>query len=113
MSAVVVISPEDLEKLIERAVRKALDEAGATRTSEEWVSIKATGLPPTTVRKLIKQGAIRAAKIGRELRVNAHDLRSHVQSSIVEPKDEASNVVELPSDPFEAARVRARARRAG
>ncbi|MBX3221669.1 MAG: helix-turn-helix domain-containing protein [Labilithrix sp.] len=115
MSTVIVVSPEDLERLIERAVKKALAEAGALRAQDAWIPIKATGLPPTTVRKLIKSGAIRASKIGRELRVNMDDVRKHVQSSIVEPKAEESNVVAMPepADPFEAARARARARRAG
>ncbi|MBX3201798.1 MAG: helix-turn-helix domain-containing protein [Labilithrix sp.] len=109
MSSVVVISPDELAKLIDAAVKKALDGA-SVRRSDSWISIKATGLPPTTIRKLIKKGTIRAAKVGRELRVNAEDVHNYLVSASEAKADPEPEVIEA-ADTFEAARARARARR--
>lgn len=110
MSSVVVVSPDELAKLIDAAVKKALNGA-SVRRSDSWISINATGLPPTTIRKLIKKETIRAAKVGRELRVNAEDVQNYlVSASAKKPESEPAEVIEA-ADAFEAARVRARARR--
>lgn len=111
MSAVVVISPDELAKLIGDAVKEAMNGAASIRC-DSWVSIKSTGLPPTTIRGLIKKGILRAAKVGRELRVNAGDVENYMRAaSTRKPEPEPAAVVEA-GDAFELARARARARRA-
>lgn len=107
----VVISPEDLETLIDRAVRKALSESGAARPRDEWIPAKACSLPRTTLVRLRKEKSVRSCKVGRETYVHAGDVRTWLEARAERPESEPSNVVELPSDPFETARARARARR--
>lgn len=110
-ASIVVISPDELAKLIDAAVKRALDGAAMNRP-DSWIAIKVTGLPPTTVRKLIKNGTIRAAKVGRELRVNAEDVQNYLLSASTKKSDpEPAEVIET-ADAFEAARARARTRRA-
>lgn len=115
VSTLVVISTEDLEQLIERAVRKALTDAGAMGAREEWVPAKTCPLPRTTLAKLRKKNVVRSSRVGRETYVNASDVEKWLASQAERPELEASNVVALPepADPFESARARARARRAG
>ncbi len=112
MSAVVLLSPEELTRLIREAVRAELSNGiSRFRSAESWISIKATGLPPTTIRGLIKSGVLRAAKVGRELRINSADLESYMQNaSVKKAKPEPAEVIEA-GDAFEAARARARAER--
>lgn len=103
-----MISPEQLIALVREAVREALDDAASIRRAD-WISIRQSGLPRPTVKKLIKSGVLRAAKVGRELRINSSDLEKHMLKS-AEKNSEPSEVIEA-TDAFEAARARARAER--
>lgn len=110
MSApIVVLTAEQLAALIRDAVREALNGSSSIR-SDSWISIRQTNLPPTTVRKLIKKGTIRAAKVGRELRVSCEDVERYMkEASAKKPEPEPAEVVEA-TDAFERASARARAR---
>lgn len=112
MNAIVVLTPQQLVEIVREAVRAELPNGFSRIRSGSWISIKATGLPPLSVRKLIKDGKIRAAKVGRELRVNADDVEAFMAEASAKPapEPEPAQVVES-VDAFEAARARARARR--
>lgn len=118
MSApIIVTTAEELAKLIEAAVARALANGSSVRRSEAdaWVSIKSTGLPPTTVRRLIRDGKLRSLKIGRELRVSSEDLRAHLLE--LEEKQKAKKAEPEPAvvpagNVFDQALARAKMRRA-
>ncbi len=108
MSAVVVTSPAELAALVRAAVAAELDARGIA-PPDEWVPLTKCGLPPTTVRRLLKAGTIRGRLVGRAKFVSRADLEKFMATDTresVEPE-----VVLGAADAFEAARARGRARR--
>ncbi len=101
MSAVVVISPADLVKIVRDAVREALDARGISSPDGGWVPLAKCGLPPTTLKALVKSGKVRGRKVGRANYVSAADVQRFMSEKPAEPAE--SNVVDLPVDRFERA----------
>ncbi len=77
MSAVVVISPEELAAIIEAAVKRALETRGSAAPAE-WLDAKRAaellGVHQRTVMRLAKNGELPSSRIGRLLRFR----REHV-----------------------------------
>lgn len=59
---------EAIEAAVERVLRRVLPELLAGN-SDEWIAIRACGLPYSTIRRAIRAGEIEARRFGRELRV--------------------------------------------
>ncbi len=76
MTAFAVLSPEQLEQVIERAVAKALARAPTERKPLP-VSQAATalGVSVRTLRRRIKAGEIPVVRVGRAVRVDLAELR--------------------------------------
>lgn len=115
MSALVVISVEELRRIVAEAVAEAL--ASGPRQSSEWVAVRRAGLPPTAIRRLARDGTLRSIILGRERFVSREDLEKYLESLAAdsrkkEPTVPRGTVAHDPKDLFEVARVRARLRRA-
>lgn len=73
---VVVLSPEQLEQIVERAISKALSRAPTERkplpVSE---AAAALGVSVRTLRRRIKAGEMPVVRVGRAVRVDLAELR--------------------------------------
>lgn len=111
MSAVIVVSREDLVTIVESAVKRALA-VTATPAASDWVPSKKAPIPRTTLDNLRKKNVVRSCRVGREVFVHRGDLEEWLQEQSRVAKPEVTEVVALqePADPFERASARARAR---
>jgi excisionase family DNA binding protein len=84
---VVVLTPEQLEDLVERAIARALDR-GPARTAGEWLSTEeaaeAEGVSPKTVRSWVAAG-LPAQRRGRRLVISRAILASWRAGTSVTP----------------------------
>jgi excisionase family DNA binding protein len=75
--AVVVLSPEQLEELLERAVRRALDRRPAPSADDYLTPDEAAAIAkvdPSTIREWIRAGRLAARRAGSRVRVRRGDL---------------------------------------
>lgn len=83
MSAVVVVSPEQLAALIEAAVRRALDERPPAEPAAEWLDSAGAaallGVSSRSVARLAKSGDLRASSVGRALRFRRADVLAYLE----------------------------------
>lgn len=78
---IVVVSPEQLATLIERAVRRALDERPPVEAAEYLDSTEAgelLGVSSRSVARLAKSGELPHATVGRALRFRRSDLLAYL-----------------------------------
>ena len=76
MNAVTILTPEQLEDLVERAVSKALARAPTERkpvTVPE--AARELGVSTRTLRRRIKAGEMPVVRVGRAVRVDLAELR--------------------------------------
>lgn len=81
-AAVVVITPDELERIVESAVRRALADRGRAEEPAEWLDSKATarelGVSARQVAKLARAGALPAARVGKLLRFRRRDVEAYL-----------------------------------
>lgn len=85
---IVVLSPEELESLITRAVREALKGTGESRESglrdKEWLKAKEAaelyGLPKTWFEERGRVGDIERTKPGRYVLFKRRDVEAYLES---------------------------------
>lgn len=84
-----------------------------TSLAPEWMTYAATGLPGATVRRAVREGRIRASKIGRQHLVSAADVARYIEANSIAPRpaESAVQATTEPTDPFERALARGRQRR--
>jgi excisionase family DNA binding protein len=86
VSAVIVLSPEELRAIVRDAVAEALAAGPRMGTAEDLLTLTECGAPIRTLRTAIKAGALPAVKTGREYRVRRTDLDAWLAARAVEPK---------------------------
>lgn len=90
MSAVIVLSPEQLDTLVRRAVREELHNAGPeTLTTAEAAAL--FKVKPETICEWIKQGLPTAGKAGRQHRIRRADLEQWARR----PRGEQETAVDI------------------
>jgi hypothetical protein len=85
----------NIEEIIERVVRRvvreevkaALVEQRNDAQSSEWVCVRSCGIPPTTRKRLTKNGTLPVAKIGRDLHVKRSDVAKYFSSQMLATAD--------------------------
>ena len=88
--------------------------ASETARGPECMTYAATGLALATVRRAVREGRIKASKVGRHHLVSAEDVAAYIAANAVTPRPAESSVQAIePDDPFERARAHARARKSG
>lgn len=69
----------DLARLADGLLAEG-DDAPAPRAADAWISIRDTGLPPKTVRRLLKTGALEGRRVGREWRVSRASVDAYMRA---------------------------------
>ena len=91
----------------------AVDAPMAVAQPATWIPRRESPLPATTARRLVRDGIIRASKVGRVHLLHAGDVADWIAKQAVKTSAEKTPVrAELPSDPFERARALAKRRKA-
>ncbi len=61
--------------------------------ARRWISIEETSqltsLSPVTIRRLVRQGRIRASRIGRSVRIDKDALVKQIEANRIQPSPEA------------------------
>lgn len=111
-SPIIVVTPEQLAALVRDAVREALDGSAGNRSDSEWMPCKKAPIPRTTLDNLRKKKIVRSCRVGREVFVHRDDLAKWMEEQSQIARPEVAKVIAMPepSDPFERASARARAR---
>lgn len=80
---VVVLEEDELEALVERAVRRALDMERGPRLVDEWLDTAAAAallsINPRTITKRAADGTIPASRIGKLWRFRRGDLERYLR----------------------------------
>jgi len=69
----------DLARLADGLLAEG-DDAPAAPAADAWISIRDTGLPPKTVRRLLKTGALEGRRVGREWRVSRASVDAYMRA---------------------------------
>ena len=69
----------DLARLADGLLAEG-DDAPAPRAADAWISIRETGLPPKTVRGLLKTKQIEGRRVGREWRVSRASVDAYMRA---------------------------------
>ena len=78
---------QTLRAIVREEIRAALAELRASMPStapSPWVRARDCGLPPTTRKRLTREGTIATSKIGRELYVSWADVESYIASQRID-----------------------------
>ena len=79
VAAVIVMTPEELDARIERAVRRAIGTAPTLTVLTAEQAAERLGVGRKRVNELCRLGAIAAAKVGRGYRIKVEDLESYMR----------------------------------
>jgi excisionase family DNA binding protein len=66
-------------------------------SSSPWVLVRACAIPPTTRKRLTREGKLATAKVGRDLMVRRDDVDAWIESQRIQPPegDEMDRVLRL------------------
>ena len=80
---VAVLTPEQLEHLVERAVERAVARVGrpAPEAMTSAQAAELAGVTPKTVRTWVESGVLRAQRRGRRIVILRRDLEAHLAGS--------------------------------
>jgi len=104
MTRLVVVDVEELELLVESAVRRAIGTTSAAH--EEWVDARTSGLGRRTFHRLANEGAFPVSKMGKKHVARRRDVNAYLERQRVQKaKADAA-----PLDPDPVARALAAGR---
>lgn len=113
--AAILASLDAMAKQIEalRAQVMARASAPPVDAPDQLVGHRESGIEKTTWNRACRDGSLRAVKVGKTYKATRANVAAWIESlPSAGVEDERSALTELPADPFEAARARARARTA-